>query len=282
MLVRDAVAAFLADVVAQGNELSTMRCYRSRLNGLAIRSGELEMSGLSAELVNAWLSSATDGRAPDTVRLTVIAWERLQTWAIEARLLPAELVAKQRKPGGRKREALPTREQTQALLEHLAPEFRPLFRALRLTGARPGELCAAEIADWDQAAGMIVRQRHKTARKTGRPRIIPVGHPSLVEILRAAIGERTSGPIFLRPSGKAWTVTAASRMYRLARRAAGLPESLVLYLTRHEHATAIYRQTGDLKSVSDALGHANLQTTMRYARPQLDMMQQNQRALDLE
>jgi hypothetical protein len=41
--------------------------------------------------------------------------------------------------------------------------------------ARTGELWRATIADIDRAANVIVLWEHKTARKTGKPRRIPIG-----------------------------------------------------------------------------------------------------------
>lgn len=279
MTLTESVAAFLIALAVEAGP-STVRGYRSRLARLVHARGDIEVAALARSDVEAWLQSATAGKAPDTVRLTLIAWERWQAWAIATGHLPVEILPKQRKPGGRQRDALPSKEQVKALFARLPEEAQPLFRALRLTGARPGELCAATIADWDRRAGKITLQQHKTARKTGKPRVIAVGHKALVEILTAAAGDRPSGPLFLRASGRAWTTSALSRYYRQAREAAGLPENFVLYLTRHEHATDLYRSTKDLKSVADALGHSQLGTTMRYARAQLDVLQDQQSKFD--
>lgn len=279
MTIRESVAAFLL-AIAVDVGAATLRGYRSRLNGLVQRHGDVAADHLERSQVEAWLAAVTTDKAPDTIRLTIITWERWQTWALIAGHLPAAIVPKQRKPGGRKREALPTKAQTKAILERLPAEVRPIFRALRLCGARPGELCAATIADWDRAAGKIVLAQHKTAKKTGRPRIIPVGHPALRRLLEESVGSRTAGPLFLRANGNPWTTSAVSSAYRAARNAAGLPDDLVLYLTRHEHATELYRNTKDLKTVGDALGHSNISTTMRYARPQLDLLQEEQAKFD--
>jgi integrase len=79
------------------------------------------------------------------------------------------------------------------------PEVRLTYSALRQCGARPGELCRATIADVDRAAAVITLKEHKTARKTGKPRRIPIGR-KLGELLTQAIGDRQAGPIFLSPS----------------------------------------------------------------------------------
>jgi integrase len=133
---------------------------------------------------------------------------------------------------------------------------------LRQCGARPGELCRATIADIDRAASAIVLKEHKTARKTGKPRRIPIGR-KLRELLDQAIGKRTEGPIFRSPAGKKWSVQNLSRTYSRLRDNAGLPRDLVLYLARHECGTKICREKG-IEYARRLLGHANISTTQRY------------------
>ena len=123
-------------------------------------------------------------------------------------------------------------------------------------GARPGELCRATIGDIDRTANAIILREHKTARKTGKPRRIPIGR-KLGELLAQAIGERQSGPIFLSPAGKAWTVPNLSRTYSRLRDLAGLPRDLVLYLARHECGTKICREKG-IEYARRLLGNANI------------------------
>jgi integrase len=109
--------------------------------------------------------------------------------------------------------------------------------------AVPGELCRATIADVDRANRVITLKEHKTARKTGQVRRIPIGR-KLGELLDQAIGDRTDGPVFLSPSGRVWNVGNLSRTYSRLRDQAGLPKDLVLYLARHECGTKICREKG--------------------------------------
>jgi integrase len=143
--------------------------------------------------------------------------------------------------------------------KRIALQIQP---ALRQCGARPGELCRATIAAIDRAANAIVLREHKTARKIGKPRRIPIGR-KLGELLTKAIGQRQAGPIFLSPVGKAWTVPNLSRSYSRLRDLAGLPRDLVLYLARHECGTKICREKG-IEYARRLLGHTNISTTQRY------------------
>lgn len=303
----DAIDLFLADVAKRAAP-ATVTHYKKRLSAFrrelgtrllpaateladytaSLRSGKTPVDAgvklmpntvtefLARETV--WQSGAKAGqkKAPDTVRTTIVAWEQFQRWLLETGRLLDPLTPKMKKPGGRKRDALPTPAETKKLLEKADPDFKTIYRAMRLTGARPSEICKAKICDIDQAAGEIILVEHKTAAKTGKPRRIAIGHPALIEIITAAIGDRVEGPIFLRTDGKPWSPEALSNTYRRLRDAAGLRPDLVLYLARHEHATELYKQLGDLKAVADALGHSQLSTTMRYTRVDGAQLKKNQ------
>jgi site-specific recombinase XerC len=114
----------------------------------------------------------------------------------------------------------------------------------------------------DRANRVITLKVHKTARKTGQPRRIPIGR-KLGELLDQAIDTRTEGSIFLSPAGKAWSVPNLSRTYSRLRDEAGLPRDLVLYLARHECGTKICREKG-IEYARRLLGHTNISTTQRY------------------
>ena len=77
-----------------------------------------------------------------------------------------------------------------------------------------GELASAQIEDIQHSEDhpdvrLIVLRNHKTARKTNKPRRIAIGK-QLGEIINQAIGDRTSGPIFLSPKGHPWTTQRLS------------------------------------------------------------------------
>ena len=114
----------------------------------------------------------------------------------------------------------------------------------------------------DQDNRVITLKEHKTVRKTGQVRRIPIGR-KLGELLDRAIGNRTEGPVFLSPSGCAWKVGNLSRTYSRLRDQAGLPKDLVLYLARHECGTKICREKG-IEYARRLLGHTNITTTQRY------------------
>lgn len=246
---------------------NTAKLYRARLKSLRTSLGQTDITAVSRLQIEEWLFQVDrwpDGRlkAPDTRRANAIAFSVFQKWLVEREFLAKPLIEKIEKPAGRLRERIPKPEETERILMDAPPAFVLIYKALRQSGARPGELCRATIADYKRGEGVIILEEHKTAAKTGRPRRIAVGQ-KLAELLDQAIAGRAEGSIFQRANGTAWRASALSAVYRKLRDAAGLPRELVLYLARHEHATQICKKLG-IHEAAESLGHSSIKTTQRY------------------
>lgn len=264
----------------------TVRAYRQRLRTFRDRFGGRQWDNVKPHEIHRWIAESTtnpDGSrmAPDTIRATITAFERLQKWLVEEQELVDEPITKKsiEKPRGRFREAVLTDEQIERIVRAARLDFRRIYLAYLLSGARPYELAEAEIADWRRDEGAIVLQKHKTARKTGKPRVIPVGG-KLAGILEESVAGRSAGPLFLDRHGKAWSANRLSAQFRSLRDRLGLPKELVLYTARHTHATRLLERCKDLKAVGDALGHTQISTTTRYVHKDLGELRGNQDQLD--
>ena len=266
---------------AEHRSAETARHYRARLASFVAQVGQRELQSLNALEVEAWLTSAgrfDDGRrkSNSTRRANVVAWQRFQQWALERDAIAKPITKKLEKPAVGERSRLPTPAEIAAITEHASPQFRLIYSALRNSGARPGELCNARIDNIQD--GMIVLSRHKTFRKTGKPRRIAIGQ-RLQRLIDVAIGGRPDGKIFLSPRGRPWTVQGLSKTFLRLRRKAGLPDDLCLYLARHEHATKVCDKLG-IKAAADALGHVSLETTKRYVKTDDEKLRGIQDAID--
>jgi integrase len=131
---------------------------------------------------------------------------------------------------------------------------------------RPKE--ARELT-WEQIdfeAGIIVQTQHKTARKTGKPRIIGLD-PATMRFLANLYRQRPEGTdhVFLNRCGRPWKrSTLCSHMSELCNRL-GLPEDLTPYTMRHARATeAIISGMGE-RQLADHLGHSNTRMIQRYS-----------------
>ena len=65
-----------------------------------------------------------------------------------------------------------------------------------------------------------------------------------------------------------------NRQWVKARRAAGLPEELVLYCARHDFGSFVLEKTGNLKAVMDTMGQTDVKTAMKYQHPELEIVRE--------
>ena len=275
MLVRELVDRFLKWCVPR-RAASTVRQYRSRLRKLVQAFGDRRLGDLGPLDLQEFIDSINVNMAPDTQRANIIVLERLQTWAVEFKLLEEPILTGIEKPRGRRRERIPTADEIVQIMNSADRAFRLIYSALRYSGARPNELCRSRLSDIDAETNCIVLRDHKTAAKTGRPRIIPIGS-KLQAVINDSLGDRTEGHLFLRSSGRPWTTNSVGAAFRRLRNRLGLARDLVLYLARHEFATRVVKARG-IYEAGQALGHSDIKTTQRYAHLDLDDIRRAQEA----
>ena len=261
MLIPELTDKFLA-YCSRHRAPATVGFYRTRLKKFCREFNDRELASLTPLEIDEHLAIAGTGMSDSTRHHDVVALGRLQKFALEHSLLDKPVFGKLEKPRVGQRDRVPTPAETEAILARGSPAFRLIYSALRQCGARPNELCRATIADVDRVNRVITLKEHKTARKTGKPRRIPIGR-KFGEMLDQAIGNRSEGPVFLSPKGRQWKVANLSRTYSRLRDLAGLSKDLVLYLARHECGTKICREKG-IEYARRLLGHANISTTQRY------------------
>ena len=95
--------------------------------------------------------------------------------SLEHEVIDKPVFGKLEKPRVGQIDRVPTAAETEEIPARASEQFRLIYSALRQCGARPGVLCRAKIADVDRAKCVLALKEHNTARKTGKPRIIPIG-----------------------------------------------------------------------------------------------------------
>lgn len=161
-------------------------------------------------------------------------------------------------------------EAERKLLSVAEQPLKDIIIVMRDTGMRNvRELYRMRIENIDWNNRVVFNPNSKTAR--GR-RFIPMSD-RVVDLLKGRCAGRKEGWVF--PSirkGKHIGAALVNRQWVKARRAAGLPEDLVLYCARHDFGTYLLSKTGNLKAVMDTMGHADVKSAMTYQHPELELV----------
>jgi integrase len=135
------------------------------------------------------------------------------------------------------------------------------IRIIALTGARRGEVAGMQWQHVDLRAGLVTLTAHKTAKTSGKPRIIGLPAAAAALIARQPDGgpddyvfspSRGAGPVFL------------SKPWRAIRDEANLPKGIGLHGLRHSLASHMAMAGAAASEIMTALGHRNLATSQRY------------------
>lgn len=133
-------------------------------------------------------------------------------------------------------------------------------RIMIATGIRWGELCQLQAGNIRNGALEIA------APKTKKLRRLPIP-PALLKELKARIGKVVPFEADYVPS-----------FDRYIRRQSGV-ESFGAHRCRHTYATRFLEKGGNLGALQVALGHASIETTMRYCRPTEELLQRESERL---
>ena len=121
-------------------------------------------------------------------------------------------------------------DQRRKLLEHADADLGSFIRLALMTGARPGELRACTVADFDQLTRTLTLRTRKGNRE--RERAFPLSGDALVLVQQLAAHRAPQEPL-LTYRGRAWSKDQLAKSFREARDAAGLPGDVVVYTCRH-------------------------------------------------
>lgn len=169
-------------------------------------------------------------RAKDSANRNLTALKAALNLALKDRLVSTDAgwktVTPFKKVGSRRQHFL-TIEQRKALLGACPPDLALLAKALLLVPARPGEIAALSVRDFDQRTG--------TARLSGKTgtRTVTLSTDAAALFAEAARGKIGGAPVFSRADGLRWDKDAWKKRFKEAVNSAGLPADVVLYSLRH-------------------------------------------------
>lgn len=223
------------------------------------------LSQLRKKHVKRWLHAR--GYNPTTANKALGAVKRAFNWAVEEEHIPKNPIAHVRKPKALTRDRTLTSEERDLVLGSIKDDaFRRFVDAMTLTGCRPGEIARVTAADVDFESGLWVLKRHKTAKKTGKPRLVYLS-PEALAMTRELAAAHPTGPLFLNARGKPWTRNAVRIRFRRLRKKFPELKGVVAYTYRSSFATDALESGVQDATVAALLGHTNTATLHKfYAR----------------
>jgi len=150
------------------------------------------------------------------------------------------------------------------------------------TGMRPDEVFRMrwENVNWTNRTIFITSGKTANAR-----RFVPLSDRCETALLVRNAGRREG---WLFPSKKSasghLSPLPCNRQFKAVREAMGLGKEYVLYSACHSFGTEVLQRTGNPKLVMKVMGHADLQTTMRYCHPETELVRDvvNQRNVSIQ
>lgn len=268
------VAAFLIDQQSAERSARTIAGHRDELRrfGAWLDQQQIDWQLATPADLSAYARTRAH-RGPSSRASLVISLRVFYGWAVAQQLItrsPAAALVTPRRHKSAPR-ALAS-EQIALLLEHIDQlvELDPSARAARdralvltglYTGFRAAELAALRWSDIDLAGQTATIIEGKGAR--GRTVRLHVELVSVLGTWRDQQQLAPDAPVFAL-SGEPIIANRVGKIVRQLARATGLP--LTAHVLRHTFATMALRRSRHLYSVSRAMGHQHISTTMIYLR----------------
>ena len=269
----DATAEFLRYAEHdRGCKPWTLRGYRSIIAAHLIPAfGALPVEDVTTTAIERWIARV-DG-SPRTRNKLLILLHRILRRARKVYGLPGNAAADVEKFPQRGSGDIDvfSPEEVRALVRAAESEQdAAIFLTAAFTGLRQGELLALRWRDVDFVASVLrVRASyglgHVTAPKSGKVRSVPLA-PDVAEAL-ARLGRREhftgeDDLVFAGVTGGHIDSAALRRRYKAALKRAAL-RPLRFHDLRHTFGTRMIAKA-DIRRVQEWMGHADIQTTMRY------------------
>lgn len=215
-----------------------------------------------------WKKSSTLAHAANAVR-SCFGWARKMGMISADPFVGVRYVSHDTRP------PITTAEHEALLRRTRDSNFRDFLVFLWESGMRPDELVRMEWSWVREDLGAIVFEIHKTRKKTGLIRQVPLTPAMLAVLARNKLRRPTSTLVFMTLTGRPWKVSSNLALkFRRARERARIRPEVTLYSYRHSEATRLIASgTPDILA-ANILGHADTRMLRRYAHPQLGMLKE--------
>ncbi len=256
----------------RGRKPSTIAGYRALLRSQLLPTfGELPIESITTPMIEAWISGVD--RAPTTKTKALVLLHGIFKRARKQYGLPLNPVAEVEKPPTQQSGDIEvySPEEVMALVRAAASEQdAAIYLTAAFTGLRRGELLALRWRDVDFPAEAIrVRASYAegalTTPKSGKVRSVPMAPDVATALAKLGQREHWTGDddlVFVGQAGSYLDGRALRRRYDSALERADL-RKLRFHDLRHTFGTRMIAKA-DIRRVQEWMGHADIQTTMKY------------------
>lgn len=254
------------DLRVQGRSPRTLRWYEQKMLAYLAESGVEDLPQLTAFELKRHIAGLQErGLSENTVHGSYQVIKALVNWAEREGYAVDHAVLRVRAPKVPVKEmGTYTEAQMQAIFAACPPGWPPMAVMILLgTGMRVSELCALELADFeDDGEGAFLKvQRGKGAKF----RRVPVSQRLRRELVRYVNRTRPAAAgtnLLAMADGRSVTLRAATAVFQRIKKRVGF--QVHAHKFRHTFATEYLRNGGELERLRRILGHSTYVMVMRY------------------
>ncbi len=261
LLVKELANIFL-DHSKLHNSASTYDIYLYYLKSFCDMHGSLTINGVKPFHVTKWLDKHPTWKGSRWHAIGAV--KRCFSWAADQEIIEKSPVAKVKKGSSGKRDRVLTLAEKTLLLKSITCEkFKRFVTAMLETGCRPSEIAKVTADNVDLKQGVWIFKNHKTAKQTGKPRIVYLS-PVMIKLSRKQMAERPTGSLFTGRLGQAYSKNAIRCHFRRLRKKLPALKGVVAYTCRHTYATNALVNGVDVAHVAELLGHQSVDMVTSY------------------
>jgi integrase len=151
-------------------------------------------------------------------------------------------------------------DECRRLMNACASDFRRLVRGALVAGARYGELCAADVRDFEARTATLFIANSKS----GKSRYVPLDDDAVAFLTSITAGRAPSEPLFKRDNGERWGPSHQTRPLLAACAAAKIEPAADFHCLRHTYASHRVMAGMPPLAVANVLGHADTRMVEKH------------------
>jgi len=236
--------------------------YKHFLQDFCDSYGKLVVGDIKPLHITRWIDGKKTWNGAN--RHAIISVKRAFSWAEQQGLIAANPIRTIKAPRVKRRERVLSADERKLILASTKDAaFRNFLTALLDTGCRPSEVAGVAVGNVNLELGAWILSQHKTAKKTGKPRVIYLS-PSMLKLTRKPMAKHPAEPLFPNTRGKPFTQNAWRCRFRRLRERFPSLQGVVCYTARSTYATTTLENGVGIAHVAELLGHTGTEMVMHH------------------